>query len=189
MILAFGSDIPTLCSPGGRSSVRMQTQRQSEMDAPMEETTLTGLDAMYELKIDWYHPRLIESIILETSAPRSSLSRVESRTPSLRGMKRFSDVTAMWIGMRQSSSAIHSPALYRLVDVVLQKTSSKGEDMTRILLSRWSVSLQESFSKSCIILLKYDLKGWLGNDDTNVTLVFSRPSSERVCLRESGYTM
>ena len=52
------------------------------------------------------------STIRFTSAPNNDFSNSGEYTPSLSGMKRFSLVTAMWIGIRHNRSTIHSPARY-----------------------------------------------------------------------------
>src|SRR6266404_2528119 len=80
---------------------------------PIEDTTFTGYSkinlvspniskrpyrytfkAMYDLKIDSYQPNDNSSTILLTSAPSRDRSSSGERTPSAKGMNRFSRQTA-----------------------------------------------------------------------------------------------
>jgi len=93
-----------------------------------------------------------------TSAPRRDFSSSVEYTPFLSGMKRFSLVTAIWIGMRQRNSASHSPArnfdtFHSIPD---RKLSAKAENVVAETISDLRMFPVGFFD----VLSKCEIRSW-----------------------------
>lgn len=149
--------------------------------------------AMYDWKIDSYHPRERLSTIRPTSAPRRDFSNSGELTPSFKGMKRLSRVIAMWMGIRHSISTSHSPKQNcdishgaPLVRSAIR--SSNSRESTWMLFSSFPLGLRLVCSNVRIISMKYGSNLEWSRSVANVRLWESRFCDEKIPLWMAAIT-